>query len=473
MTGSLRRSLSVAVVSLMAPVLGVLCLLLYLTVERIVWDAFDRALLEDAALHASLLQYDDEGYEYELGPRVGAAEGAPGAAVYLQVWRPDGEEIARSATLEAGPLPRELGAGLHTITLHDRAEVRLAIEHFVPAVDPEDAANPGLVAPGGTATVAIARETASTRQMLDLLVVWFLGLGLGTLALASTAASLAVGRGLRPLRRLADAIDGVGEEDLSVRVGVDGLASELVPIAARLDDLLGRLQASFDRERRFTAAAAHELRTPLATVRTELELGLRRQRAPTEYQATLQGALVVVKEMGELVEALLRLRRLGDGQPAPPPTTPVALAALVDSCWAPQGTVAQERGLRFENRVDPAVQVRGDPALVRLVVGNLLSNAAAYTEVGGWIRVESAPEAGIVLEVIDSGPPIPPGHVERLFDPFWRGDLARSQATTHTGLGLAVARAAARAAGLDLEAVNGADGTVRFGLVDPARSKLP
>ena len=216
--------------------------------------------------------------------------------------------------------------------------------------------------------------------------------------------------------------------------------------------LMARVQAGMARERRFTADVSHELRTPLAGLRTLLEVSA---RSPRPEDAA--SALAIVVQMCTLVENLLMLARL-DAHQIEIARDPVRLRSLVDECWRPYAAAAAARGITIENQLPDDATATTDRDKLRIILGNLLSNAAEYTEDRGWIRIAAPP--GALLEVADSGPRI--ADTEKIFERMWRGDAARSATGIHCGIGLALARSLARVLGLALTCRSGADGSVRF-----------
>jgi signal transduction histidine kinase len=209
---------------------------------------------------------------------------------------------------------------------------------------------------------------------------------------------------------------------------------------------------------------SHELRTPLAALRTTFEVALSRDRAAPEYRAALADAAAVVRQMQGLCENLLALARLDAGQP-PAAREQVDLSALVDECWRPFAETARTRALAFNNEVPSGTVATTDRERLRVIVGNLLANAASYTAAGGAIEVRpgSAAVPGAWLEVHDSGPPIPPEALPHVFERFFRGDLIRSDGL-HCGIGLALVRGLSEALGLTVTAHNTAEGGVSFAL---------
>ena len=463
MSGSLRGRLLAYQLAVVAPVVAGLCLLLYFAVERALWGAFDDDLRDLAATLAGSVELDHEGYDLELLARGTTTSAQPGRRTHLQVWSPDGAPMYRSPGLVGAELPR-FGPDVFALGVGD-AELRGIVLRFAPAFDPED----GVVSTE-LLTITVAREVAGTRGLLATIAGWFLGLGLVILLAAALAVRLGVGRGLRPLAEIGARIAAIDEHVLTARVPEGDLPRELQPVVVRLNALLSRLEAAFARERRFTADAAHELRTPLAILHAMLELALQRPRSPAEHCETLAAALATVEQTTGLVERLLMLARL-DAEAGAHRHAACELHALVIVAWETLATAASERGLVLRDQVDPAQVCDADPDALRLILTNLLGNAAAYTTPGGWVAVESDPDAGVVLAVVDSGPQLTAEQLTAVFDRFWRGDAARSD-DGHFGIGLALVRSLCAALGWTVSAENRDDGSLAF-VVRDGRGKLP
>ena len=223
-----------------------------------------------------------------------------------------------------------------------------------------------------------------------------------------------------------------------------------------------RLRAALGREREFSGHVAHELRTPLAVLRTGLDLARRAQPPGTDEHAQLGELLETVDEMGALVDDLLLLARVERGADATQ-LRAVPLRPLVEAAWRNVEARASARGLRFDDRVPEGYEVQADPGKLHIVLQNLLTNAVSYTERDGSIAVEVG--EGELLSVWDSGPQLPPESLERIFDRMWRADLARTDATQHAGLGLSLARGLCRHMEMDLRARNEDGGGLRLVVV--------
>lgn len=458
---SLRARLTAVVVALVAVVLVVMAMVLYVGVRRAAWQQHDAGLAARARATAEIAEHDDQGYEMELPP-----EPHDVPASYVEVWKDDGSVLVRSASLR-GDLPRSdapLGRPAYSdITLPDGRAGRAITMTFVP----RDEAVHGKA---GALLLVVAEGTEDVDAAVGTVRTWFIVLGVGGLLAIAFVTAWSLARGLRPLAKLALEIEGIDDRRLATRLAVEGQPTELEVPVRKLNELFARLDASFARERQFTADVSHELRTPLAGLRTLLEVTALADRSTADYRTALSEALAIVLQLGALVENLLTLARLDAGQiegsteetsgSETIDASELSLHALVEDCWKPHAAAAASRSLVFRNTVPGDAIARSDRERLRIVVGNLLSNAAEYTARDGWIEVSTGKDA--ILDVIDSGPPIAADQLERIFDRLWRGDSARSATGVHCGIGLSLARSLCTSLSLTLTASTLADGSVRF-----------
>ena len=463
MRRSLRLRLAAAVVGAVASALLVLSLVLHAIFARALWRQFDGRLRDDGAAVAGMAEDDGPRGEFETEALPEFERSARPA--YFEAWLDDGSVLARSPSLGSGELPRAPGAATPTfagLALPDGRAGRAVQLRQPLRVEQEPAAGSTPRVSRRFVTVVIARGTEDVDDTLASVRRWLLWLGLAGLLGTSAVALGAVSRGLRPLRALAAELGGLDAARLDRALSVAGLPDELAPLVAKMNELLARLRESFAREKRFTADVSHELRTPLAGLRTTLEVAASRDRTASEYRSAIGDAGAVVLQMQGLCENLLALARLDAGA-LPVRREEVALHAFVQGCWRPFEARARARCLTFENELPPTAMVHSDPDQLRLVIGNLLSNAAAYTARGGAIHVRSGgADAGrLVLEVHDTGPRIPDEALAHVFERFFRGDPTRSDGL-HCGIGLALARGVSQGLGLSLTARNTPDGGVTF-----------
>ena len=323
-------------------------------------------------------------------------------------------------------------------------------------------------APARTRTVPLARRDGRLAGWLEITgFEWSLHAGLHQLArslalgvLASVALALAGGlwlarRALRPVGALRAAADRMSTADLSSRLPTEfGVRDELTDLAetfngwlARIEASVARERASVARERRFSADAAHELLTPLAALRSEAEVALRRERSPAGYREALAGVVAEAERLGETVQGLLRLARAerlarGVGERAD-------LAAVAAARADAHRAFADAKGVALAVVLpdDPVWAAAGAGPLAD-VVDNLVQNAVKYTPAGGRVAVEVfRRDASALLVVADTGSGMTPEAAERAFERFYRSDEPAVQAEPGSGLGLAVVRAVVEAYG--------------------------
>jgi signal transduction histidine kinase len=449
MSWSLRRRLAVTVVATSTVVFLVMAAALYVGVRHAAFDQHDQALLSRARAVAASAESEGDDYEMVL-PRQAANE----PAAYIEVWRPDGSTLVRSDSLGSADLPRAFapsaGYALRDVTLPDgRAGRAIALPFFA-----RNESDPH----GASLVLVLAEGTEPADAAVSSVRTIFLAVGVLSIALIAAMTLLVLARGTRRLGRLASQIEQIDDRQLSMRLASDGQPRELEVTVNKLNELLARLEGSFTRERALTADVSHELRTPLAALRTLLEVTALENRSPDDYRTAVADALRVVSHMTALVENLLVLARLDAGT-VPIVESDTDLHGLVEECWREHRALASQRGLVFSNKVAPGTTIRTDREKLRVVVRNLLANAAEYTERDGWVTVSND---RVVLAVCDSGPPIPEAQLERMFDRFWRGDQSRTGDGAHSGIGLSLSRELCTRLAMSLDASSSSDGGVTF-----------
>lgn len=294
-------------------------------------------------------------------------------------------------------------------------------------------------------TLVVSRDAGDLQGQLRFLCWLLLIASAAVIALSLLIATIIVRRGLRPLNSIAAEIATIREDNLTTRIATEDVPAEVVPIKNRLNELLSRLEASFNRERQFNGDVAHELRTPLAGIRSTIEVTLTRHRDNDEYKKVLADCQAIVEHMQTMVNNLLMLARL-DTQQISLRTEQIRLAELVNSCWRPFSDRALERRIAFENRIGAEMTCESDPEHLSMVFVNLMDNAVEYADEGGEIRTTARRTDDCVeITVSNTGCRLTAEQVSQVFDCFWRGDSSRSDAGAHCGLGLALAQRIVRA----------------------------
>jgi two-component system sensor histidine kinase QseC len=457
---TLRRRLTAALACVLGASLAAFSLVLDTAFRRALWAQFDARLAEDARAVASMVEEHGDGrWEFESGPLLGFEAGQ--STAYYEAWTDGGRVIGRSPSLgprDLRPASRGPEVERGDVVLPDGGRGRLLLAVLLPRREVGDPP-----APLRHVTVAVGRATQDVDGAIARLRLLLWGSGLSALVLSLLAGAIAVRRGLGPLGRLSGQIDAIDDRRLAERLPTGGLPEELRPVVEKVNGLLSRLEDSFERERRWAADASHELRTPLAALRSILEVALTRPRSEPAYRAALAEAAGVARQLSSLVDGLLVLARLESGQD-PPALESVGLRELVDECLAPHAPRARARRLSLANSVPPGAQVVSDRERLRIVIHNLIGNAVEYTAEGGDVRVASDAACGVLLEVSDSGPMLPPEALETVFDRFYRLDSSRAAAGEHWGIGLALVRALCASLKLSVTAENRPDGWLAFHL---------
>lgn len=293
---------------------------------------------------------------------------------------------------------------------------------------------------------------------------------------------LIAGRLLRPLRLITASAREISATNLSRRLnlGERRRRDEFTELGETLDGLFGRLQASFDSQRHFVANASHELRTPLTAERALLQVALADPAADT---GTLRAACEQVLALGQRTEGLIdALLTLASGEQGIERREPFDLAELTGKIVASRRDEAARRDVRVETALE-AAPTTGDPRLAESLIANLVDNALRHNQPGGWVSVSTGTGTGTggdtgtggrpVLSVRNTGPLIPAGDVDRLFQPFRRlGDQRVSRAAEGHGLGLAIVAAIARAHDAVLTARARPEGGLDIDVDFPGPSRL-
>lgn len=296
-----------------------------------------------------------------------------------------------------------------------------------------------LSVPADKYVVEAALPWDPTADSLEILRDFLALLFVASLALVGTGGWVLVGAALQPIDAIAAAAERITADDLSDRLPPAASDREILRLVATLNRMIERLSAALESQRRFTADASHELRTPITVLQNEVEVALSRPRSPEEYRRTLENALDESARMGALVRDLLDLVR-SDAQIDPLETVRVPLADLCRLVAGEFEARADAAGLRLI--VGPLVEsawAPGSPERLRQLLVNLLDNALKYTPAPGEVRLSLAARDGYaLLEVRNTGPGIATEHLPRLFERFYRVDAGRSRSTGGTGLGLAI-----------------------------------
>ena len=404
---------------------------------------FDAALLAEARGLISLTGVEDGVVEFEYAPEHMPQFERDEAPDYFQIWLDDGTALPKGRPDRCKPgedLPRPLSLptkpGFYDEALPDGRSGRAVRLAFIPGADRSDEAlEEPVVASSSPVGHAFVLVVARGRDRLDRLItrtrLAIFGGGAVAILLAALLAWLLVTSGLKPVHAIAAQVQTLHANNLEARVTAPEAPSELAPIAHQLNALLARLEASFERERRFAGHVAHELRTPIAELRSLAEVGGRWPEDLASTKRFFADVHGIAGRMERVVVDLLLLARCHAGVESAQ-RREVRLAPLVRS---------QPGADRVEIDVPEDLVVESDPSKLSLIVSNLVDNALTYAAPGGPVRcVATTRDSRFVLDVVNPAERLSEADLRNLAEPFWRKDRARS-AEGHSGLGLSLVTA--------------------------------
>ena len=277
-------------------------------------------------------------------------------------------------------------------------------------------------------------------------------------------------RGLAPLQAIKRQAAEITANRLHTRLSAEAIPLELSDLAGTLNDMLSRLEESFQRLSDFSSDLAHELRTPVSNLLTQTQVTLSRARTADQYRDILASNAEEFERLSRMIADMLFLAK-ADNKQIIPNQEPVELADEVTDLLEFYEILAEEKEIRLS--LIGRGMVRGDRLMLRRAVSNLLSNALRHTPLGGTVtvRIEDQEMDTVLLTVENTGASIPAEHLPRLFDRFYRADSSRQRTTEGSGLGLAITRSILTAHGGAIT-VTSAAGITRFSMSLPRGSAI-
>jgi signal transduction histidine kinase len=443
---SLKRALLVYILAGMVLVVIASGLSVFLVLRTNLRAQLDKTLLDRASTLGSLVIEEDDGVlelEYDQ-PLVEANIG-----VLARISADDGSIIAQSPDWPTEHAPVRVTPGgqpvLKSIPLKDEVDARAVVLAKYASRDPSESAEGVPRTSERFVVVEVIGRTEDVRRAESAVLAALTVGGLFAVVGSAFTVWLGIKRGLAPVRDLGHAVAGIDTRQLTLRGSHRQYPDELRPITLALEDLLDRLQAAMKRERRFTDAAAHELRTPIAELKTITDV-TDRWPDPERLHRGVKDAREVVQQMEDLLEGLLVAAR-GSIDDAQQSIETVELMPLARQfAHAASGRFARQ-DLSWSYDGEGATWT-GPRGTIVAIVRNLIENAAEYTPMDGSIEIRAGANGDPTAFEIESGPvTLEPGEVEYIFEPFWRADASRTN-RGHRGLGLSIVDSLAQAIGL-------------------------
>ena len=370
-----------------------------------------------------------------------------GPQVIFRAWDVSGSIVAESSGNVAIPqrdAPRLLATeSTHeTLKLSDGSNARATLLSFLPKVDIQTESPSGSAPSSTRPSTPVILEVAATLADVE-----------SVLALAKKRMAVVIGSALlltvavlwpitniilRPVNSIADRIRSIDVSELRSRIDTTNCPTELQAIPVRLNELLERLEESFDRERAITANVAHELRTPLAGLRATIELAETKSRSIEYYQRTLSDCGQMGRELESLVERILLLARIDAGKVAIQNDS-IEIESFLKSTWESVAQAANRDSTSVVWQVPRGTIFTSDPALLLIVFRNLFSNALSHGISDHPIAIESETDhSGIRVRITNGCDRVDESELPRLKERFYQHDLSRSQTGNHSGLGLSL-----------------------------------
>jgi|SaaInl5LU_22_DNA_1037371.scaffolds.fasta_scaffold07774_4 signal transduction histidine kinase len=440
---TLRALGSVAAILVAAGVVANLVITNWLSAE------FDKAMLTKAQVLVTLFEEDTFGMEFEFADEVMPEFGRIDDPEYFQFRTPEGENFERSTQLMGRDLPffSEIGADVkyaNTI-LPDGRPGRLLQMVFVPQLELELRTAERRVSQY-VMVIGLARERVSLDHRIFLVDLSLIVLGLLILISVYFALAQVISRGLAPLEAIKQEVENLDSSDMSQRLLIGVPLLDLEKVVVALNDLLARIESGFEREKRFSVGAAHELKTPIAELMNMSEVF---QRWPNADEAPQFAAdvLASAKRMQFIVESLLRLAR-GRLQAYNPETEgeDITLLSSVQKAIGLISKDAQARELSFDITGDSATAIFSSALDLDLMLSNVLGNAVAHADRGTTLAIVLAENS---LSITNAARTLTEDDLPMLFESLWRKDEARTS-EFHVGLGLSIVQAYAERLGIEL-----------------------
>lgn len=443
MFNSVRARLTLLYLCIFGVLLGAFSLALYALIRKDAYDRFDGSLATAARTVANLFHHEMiENGHVEKEAAADAIREYQQQNLFLAIFRDDRLLGANHSQNEGSPIDK------HPAALATGAFLAWAVATRDPVLattvaGEQDEWRMVAYAPGGESAEYVIVVAESRRELIDRMLalrkIFLLGLPVMMLV-AGLAGYLLARKSLAPIAAMTAQAERISAENLHERLPVKNKNDELGRLARVFNELLARIEGSFDGMRRFTADASHELRTPLAIIRGEADVALSQEREPDEYRETLAIIQDESRRLSGIVEDMLALARADAGQRRLK-LEEFYFNDLIEECVRSARALALNKNITLNFEPSDDIAFHGDEDLLRRMILNLLDNAIKYTPAGGLVSIRLWREGHqMKLRVVDTGIGIPAEAAARVFERFYRVDKARSRAEGGSGLGLPIVK---------------------------------
>lgn len=450
-------------------VLSVSCSIAVLLVASYLANSYDQSLLTKANVLTTLVkEYPNrigETIEFDFADEFMPEFQLEVNPEYFQIRRDPNTLIERSHSLKAGELPQvatsEEGYGFRNITLPDGRQGRLIQIYFTPQIQEKALRTPENLRAQKKMTLTIARERESLNRSIFGVTIFFVAGAILILLISRQLIRHSVIRGMKPLNSLQNQLSKLDADNLQQRIHLERPPSELKLLISQFNDLVNRLQSSFDRERRFSGDVAHELRTPIAEIRNLAEVALRWPVTPVESEEYFSDILSACSNMQHIVNNLLALAKCEDGNLVLD-YVELNLSEQIKVNVQRLTKTAELREVSFRVAAPDLCTILTSQPEIELVLHNLLSNAVSYCPPGDVIDISlSQSEQFFELIIKNHSHDIREEDLQVMFERMWRREKSRSS-EEHAGLGLSLVAAYATLLNMKVSVSLEEDSTIAF-----------
>ena len=476
---SIRNSLLIRCGIGVGALMLALSISIYYAARHGLYKEIDRSIKQTAALLGNQIELENNKLTFEWQEGIGTNKQLIDAGLF-QFWNEATGETTKSAGLQFFDLPKFCGPGgkpeIRDIKLPRNGRHARAIGIRVyPFVLPEEMARMKekgqLTDPRTLPHILVVAQDAKPVHYVLTRLRWILGIGtLTTLGIGFYLINHAIKHSLQPIKTLSEQVAKREGNRLDSALDLSfKLPSELTCLAESFDSLLSRVASIRMREKDFIRNAAHELRTPIAGLRATVELALNRPRTADEYQSKLESCHSQVTAIGELLNRLSALARMGNSMTIRPQK--INLTEILNHCLQNFQTRFDQRKLTVISKFSQITRhANGDFTLATLIIKNLLDNAACYSPESSQIDVEISETSDHVRVFVQNRADNLPDELDRLFEPLFRKENSRHDEGSHLGIGLSLSLESAHAMGGKLLAQKTADGLIGFSLILPSHA---
>ena len=464
---SIHNQLSRRVVLFTGIVLFVFALLSDITVTRWLERQYDEALITKASLLVTLTKDTPDGVDFDFADEFMPEFERQHNPEYFQLWTHDKKVFERSHSLVNNDLiylnQASPGQLIQDIMLPDGRRGRMIQIVFLPQIPEVEDRTPEKLARQTLMTLAIARERESLNQLMLLVhVTLILGL-LIVLFIINILVTKSIRNGLKPLNNMRDQIVLLDAGNLTYRLSLVRVPSELEDVIKQFNKLLERLETSFAREQRFSSNVAHELRTPIAEIRNMAEVAMKWPDDANLAKEFFRDVHASSLQMQQLVTNLLLLARTENGLIELEPKE-LYLKKIIDDALQYVKTEANKKQLIIQVEIPQALKVMTSYAEFYLIISNLLSNAVSYSPLNDVIKITLQKKGQYIsLYFSNHTDCLEQSDLTYIFDRLWRKSKSRTS-SLHSGLGLALVKSHADLLNMNTSAMLMDDNTIVFEL---------